>query len=242
MKFTIILVTTLIYLLNPLFTKSEEIDSLSVKKENALKEEPLNNKTSTIETIHIVKVGETISSISKLYSIDKKLIITLNGLKDENYIYLGQNLIISNAKGNSSEKTNLTIQQKNAYHIVQAGENLTDISNKYRLEVQDLIDINQLSNPDSIKEGMKLLLSENEDNQLINIAKKTYGPLTIQSKRFEELNGRQIINVLNQKDKKLILSIKCETEELDVRIPGRMWRGFQPAQKKFEKNLINDIC
>ena len=57
-----------------------------------------------------------------------------------------------------------------------------------------------------------------------------------------EIKGRKILNVLNQDNKKLILSIDCETKELDVRIPGRQWMGSQPAKEEFEKNLIIDFC
>ena len=51
-----------------------------------------------------------------------------------------------------------------------------------------------------------------------------------------------MLNVLNQQNKKLILSINCDSNELDVRIPGRKWMGGQPAKEEFEKNLINDFC
>ena len=43
----------------------------------------------------------------------------------------------------------------NNYHIVQNGENLTEISNKYNLKAIDLIEINNLNNPDSIKVGQQ---------------------------------------------------------------------------------------
>jgi len=46
----------------------------------------------------------------------------------------------------------------------------------------------------------------------------------------------------NQKNKKLILSINCDKNELDVRIPGRKWKGGEPPKEEFEKNLINDFC
>ena len=51
-----------------------------------------------------------------------------------------------------------------------------------------------------------------------------------------------MLNVLNQENKKLILSINCDTDELDVRIPGRKWMGSKPVKEEFENNLINDFC
>jgi len=119
-----------------------------------------------------------------------------------------------------------------------------------------LIEINNLKNPDSIKVGDKLLLtkknpisSENyqiikkkKNNELLELDRQLYGPIIIQNKSYEKINGRKILNVLNQKNKKLILSINCDTNELDVRIPGRKWMGSKPAKEKFENNLINDFC
>jgi len=56
------------------------------------------------------------------------------------------------------------------------------------------------------------------------------------------MKGRKVLNVLNKENKQLILSINCDANELDVRIPGRKWRGAEPAKEEFEKNLINDFC
>ena len=52
--------------------------------------------------------------------------------------------------------------------------------------------------------------------------------------KLEELEGRKTINALNKNNKKIILSINCETKDLDVRIPGRQWRGWIPAKEEFE--------
>ena len=66
--------------------------------------------------------------------------------------------------------------------------------------------------------------------------------ISIQNKQLETINGRKVLHVLNQSNKKLMISIRCETEELDVRIPGRKWSGWEPGKEKFEKSLINDVC
>ena len=256
MKILFLLITILINFLNPLFIKSEEnIGASDAETQDTFKEELIDNKKSPITKIHIVQVGDTISSISKLYLVEKKLIIKLNNLKNENYIFVGQNLIISEDSKNLIERKNFKNKESN-YHIVQAGENLTDISNNYNLEIGYLIKINDLNNPDSIKVGEKLLLSKEnlidsknkllekvtDSDQLIVIDRKVYGPLTIQSKQIKKLNGRLILDVTNQKNKKLFLSLSCKKKEIDVRIPGRKWRGWKPAKEEFEKSMINDFC
>ncbi len=253
MKLLFFVIAILINFFHHSLIKSEEkIDSQDNKIENITKKESINEKKTKTRKIHIVKIGDTISSISKFYSINKDLIIKLNRLKDENYIYVGQNLVISDSTENISRQSVLI---KN-YHIVQIGENLTEISNKYSLNLGYLIGINNLKDPDSIKVGQKLFLGKNKpinsennliiknekNNELLDLEKQTYGPLTIQSKSHEKYKNKKLLNVLNQENKKLILSINCDTNELDVRIPGRKWKGGRPAKEKFEKDLINDFC
>ena len=176
----------------------------------------------------------------------------MNNLKDENYIFIGQNLIISESQENLTKKSDLI----NNYHIVQTGENLTEIANNYNFKVTELIRINNLNNPDSIKVGQKLIIrkknkinsdnyeiTENKNNNnLLESDKKIYGPLIIQSKSYQEIKGKKVLNVLNKENKKLFLSINWDKNELDVRIPGRKWMGSKPAKEEFENNLINDFC
>tara|TARA_Y200000002_G_scaffold135526_1_gene111718 strand:- start:127 stop:888 length:762 start_codon:yes stop_codon:yes gene_type:complete len=253
MKLKLILFAFIIIFFNPNIIKAEKInDSTNIKIEKNSKPESDNIKISDFKKIHIVQMGDTITSISNYYSIKKDFIIKLNNLKDENYIYIGQNLKISD----SSQESKNNNEIDNGYHNVQKGESLMEISSKYGLNFKDLIEINNLNNPDSLKVGSKLFLrkmtinnqkvtsaiEEERANQLISKVNKTYGPLTAQQNELEEVNGRKIFSALNQKNKKVIISIKCDTKDLDVRIPGRKWKGWIPAKEEFEKNLINDFC
>ena len=254
MKLVFLVIAIFINFFNHSLIKSEEIiDSETNKIESTAKKNLITEDKTEKRKIHIVKIGDTISSITKLYSINKDLIIKLNNLKDENYIFVGQNLVIYESPKNTTNKLDLI----NNFHIVQIGENLTDISNEYKLNLGYLIEINNLENPDSIKAGEKILLSKNdnnssEDSQIIKIKtnnkelfeseKLIYGPLTIEDKSFKKINGKTILNVLNKENKKLILLINCDKNELDVRIPGRKWRGGEPVREEFEKNLINNFC
>ena len=249
MKLVFLVIAILINFFNHSLIKSEEKINLENSKiENIAKKETINENNKG-KKIHIVKTGDTISSISKTYSISKELIIKLNKLNNENYIYVGQNLIISESTDNSPKQLGLI----NNYHIVQIGENLTDISSKYNLNLGYLIKINNLKNPDSIEVGEKLFLGKNDpnnsenyqiiiDNELLELDKQIYGPIIIQSQSYDKIKGKKVLNVLNRENKKLILSINCDSNELDVRIPGRKWMGGQPAKEEFEKNLINDFC
>ena len=253
MKLPFILFAFIINFFNPNFIKAEEIIDLSNNQiENTTKINSTNNEISDLKKIHIVKVGDTITGISKFYSIKKDFIIKLNNLKNENYIYVGQNLKISD----SVQESKNDLENNKKYHVVKKGESLTEISEKYGLNFKEIIEINNLNNPDSLEVGSKLLLrekninnqqvttsiKEEKINQFISKESKNYGPLTTHQTELEEVSGRKILNALNQNNKKVIISIKCESKNLDVRIPGRKWRGWIPAKEEFEKNLINDFC
>ena len=148
MKLTFILFAFIINFFNTNFIKAEEIiDSSNNQIENTTKVESSNNEISDFKKTHIVQVGDTITSISNLYSIKKDFIIKLNNLKDENYIYVGQNLKIYDSSQES--KPNKDINNK--YHLVKKGESLTEISTKYGLNFKELIVINNIKNPDSLE-------------------------------------------------------------------------------------------
>jgi len=252
MKLTFILFAFILNFFKPYFLKAEEMIDLSNNQiENTAMEGISSDKDSKFKKIHIVQIGDTITRISNLYSIEKDLIIKLNDLKDENYIYVGQNLRISDSiQEGKNEK------DANNYHIVQKGESLTEISTKYNLNFKKLIEINNLKNPDSLEIGSKIFLSykdtSNQDpskiiadkafNKLTIENYKTYGPIKTKQNKLEEVNNRKTLNVLNKNNKKLIISVRCQTKDLDVRIPGRKWRGWISAEEEFEKKLINDFC
>ena len=86
------------------------------------------------------------------------------------------------------------------------------------------------------------IIEKKKNNEFLELDRQIYGPLIIQNKSYKKIKGRKILNVINQKNQKLILSVNCDTDELDVRIPGRKWRGGEPAKEEFEKKLINDFC
>ena len=220
---------------NPILT--EEI----ITEETISINEELNNGK-----IHMVKEGDTLSSISKRYSINIKSLIEANNLSDENYIYIGQKL---NIPEKITINLNTEIDTSN-YHEVKAGETLTDISLLYGIKLEKLIEINKLEDANSINIGSKLFLVQQkiESDPLVikneaeqNIAKE-YGPLKIISNQLEFKNNRQLVNATNQNGVNIIISLNCDKKELDVRAKGRQWKGWLPAEKEFEKDLLNDFC
>ena len=208
----------------------------------------LKNKNYGEIIIHVVKKGDTLSSISKKYSIKKESIIKVNKLLDENYIFIGQNLkIIENL---IPEKNN------NIYfHEIKKGESLTEIANKYNLSLNKLVEINDIENKNILKVGTKLKLKEEISTKkdslikkpadLIGIDKLTknkYGPLVIEYDKANIEKRKKFLEATHKNGKKFILHINCERKEINVRGIGRKWKGWMPPKEKFEDELLNDFC
>ena len=76
MKFAFLVIAIFINFFNHSLIKSEEkIFSAKNKIENIARKESITEEKTELKKIHIVKSGDTISSISKFYSINKDLII-----------------------------------------------------------------------------------------------------------------------------------------------------------------------
>ena len=200
---------------------------------------------------HTVQKGDTLLSISRMYSIDKKLIIKINQIDNENQIFVGQILKLSEDISNELNKQSKNIPK---YHKILEGENLTDISNRYGLKINDLINLNSLDNPDNIEVGTNLLLisptktieqkepANTKKSITESLNRKQYGPLTLESTNLKVVGGRKTLQVIYKNKAKLILSLKCDTQEIDVRKKGRKWKGWMPVKEKFEESLMNDFC
>ncbi|GAB5148741.1 LysM peptidoglycan-binding domain-containing protein [Enterococcus faecalis] len=95
------------------------------------------------EATHVVKYGETLSSIAYQYGTDYQTLAALNGLANPNLIYPGQVL-----KVNGSATSNV--------YTVKYGDNLSSIAAKLGTTYQALAALNGLANPNLIYPGQTL--------------------------------------------------------------------------------------
>ena len=98
------------------------------------------------EIWHIVKWGENLTQIARMYGVTVEDIMTANGLTNPNLIYAGQKLLIP-----ASSSTYVT-------HVVQPGETLSSIAWKYGVNYWDIAALNGLANPNLIYVGQVLLI------------------------------------------------------------------------------------
>ncbi len=107
------------------------------------------------ETIHIVKKGETLYSISRTYGVTVEDVQKANGLANNN-VKIDQKLTIPDSPVADEEKS--AASKVDEYHIVQKDETLYSISRTYGVSVADIQNWNGLSGS-NVKIGQKLIVS-----------------------------------------------------------------------------------
>lgn len=142
------------------------------EKEKVEKEKVEKKNTESNYQTYVVKSGDFLSKIADEYDV------TVNQLKEWNNISgdkitVGQKLkIYSNSKVIEKQETKEKNTKSKTSHIVQEGENLSTIADKYGLSVKNLMDWNDLDN-DIIVPGQKLTLIEPKQNKKIKETKTT---------------------------------------------------------------------
>ena len=88
----------------------------------------LNNKEGYFD-YYSIKTGDSIYGISKKYNINPELLISLNGLNENDYIYPGQVLLIP--KSNYS------------YYITKSGDTLKEVTNILNVSLDKMLKDNK---------------------------------------------------------------------------------------------------
>ncbi len=99
------------------------------------------------ETIHILKKGETLYSVSRTYGVSFSAIAKANNIADADKVRIGQKLIIPGTGG--APKSAAAAEK----HTVKKGETLFGIARQYGLTVSELRAFNGLSDKTVIKPG-----------------------------------------------------------------------------------------
>jgi len=105
---------------------------------------------------HIVKKGETLTSIARQHNLTVRKIKIFNNLTSDR-IYIGQKIYLNPRPSRKQEYITIRPIPKSGYHITTQQETLNRIAKMYDITVFDLMEFNNLSQFD-ISPGTKLWL------------------------------------------------------------------------------------
>jgi len=80
-------------------------------------------------TTYIVKSGDSIYGISQRFGVDPNMILRLNGLEKDNFIYPNQEILIPNDKYN--------------FYITKQGDSIASVAERLNTNVMDLMNKNE---------------------------------------------------------------------------------------------------
>ena len=119
----------------------------TTKEKTAVDSAANPSKTPAKELYHIVKKGDTLSSISRTYSVSVDALRELNNLKKSAKLKNGEKLLLRS--------------EGPKFYTVRKGDNVWNIAKKFRVDAEELMEINEMDSP-ALKVGQKLYLEESE--------------------------------------------------------------------------------
>jgi LysM repeat protein len=113
---------------------------------------------SFADTTYVVRPGDTLSQIARSYNTSVTAIALANNISNPNMIYAGQVLVIPTAGGQPPETPPPTTPPTTGTgtYMVQPGDTLSRIAVRFGTTVQELVVLNNLSNPNLIYAGQTL--------------------------------------------------------------------------------------
>lgn len=109
-----------------------------------------NSQITDNSTIYYtVKSGDTLSKIAGEYNVTVQSIAQENSISNPNLIYVGQRLVIETVRYNVHATNNII-------YLIKYGDTLSEIAQKYNTTVNELVRLNDISNPNLIYVGEKL--------------------------------------------------------------------------------------
>ena len=181
---------------------------------------------------HIVRKGETLSQISKMYSISKKKLQMYNNLKSER-IFPGQKIYLHPKPYVKRDYVTVRPIPKTKYYIVKPKETIYRIAKMFNLDFLDIVEFNNLTSL-SLHAGKKLWLENGHlaktEEKKYKIGKKISKPKTIENKTDRKPEPKKPKNISQTKLSLIIPVNGTISSEFGIR-NGRMHKGIDIAAK-----------
>jgi LysM repeat protein len=108
--------------------------------------------TTPSGVIHVVQPGEGLIEIAEAYGIDEADLAQANNITNRNLLRVGQELIIPGVTPLEAARI------QGSVHVVEAGESLLNIASRYGVTVDAILELNSITDPNSIFVGQELVI------------------------------------------------------------------------------------
>ncbi len=106
-------------------------------------------------SVYVIQPGDTLIAIAKRFNVTVQALVAANQIADPRLILAGQRLVIPSAVQPPGGGT-----EEELYYVVQPGDTLFKVALKFGTTVAALTQANNLSDPNQIRAGTKLLIPQ----------------------------------------------------------------------------------
>jgi LysM repeat protein len=113
---------------------------------------------------YVVRSGDNLSGISKKLNISVSVLKSINGIRNQNRIKIGQRLKFKSTAKNAGKSAAIIESEKqdnqaNAkIYVVKRGDTLWDIAHDHKTSIREIKKINGMGSGSKIKPGQQLIL------------------------------------------------------------------------------------
>lgn len=107
------------------------------------------------DAVHVVQPGDSLSAIAVRYGVTMSELAAVNGISNSDHVWVGQQLTIPGRNGGNSWSTS-SGASSGATVTVGRGDSLSLIAAMHGMTVQELMDLNGLTNPNHVWVGQQL--------------------------------------------------------------------------------------
>ncbi len=135
----------------------------------SIPESPSTDDNSKNDKYYTVQSGDTLSGIAEKYNTTYQVLASINGISNPNLIYPGQKIILPTGSSSTGGNTG-----NSSYYIVKSGDTLSGIAQEYGTTTKVLASINNISNPNLIYPGQKIVLPSGSSSSKGNASSSSY--------------------------------------------------------------------
>ncbi|MBO8137813.1 MAG: M23 family metallopeptidase [Desulfotomaculum sp.] len=117
---------------------------------------------------YLVKAGDTLWELAQKCGISVQALAAMNGITENSVLYIGQVLEMPAAAGGSRVK-----------YTVKPGDNLYDICRRYQVTMGQLLAVNNIKNPNFVREGQTLAIPVSDADSRVVSALTAGGRLPV---------------------------------------------------------------
>jgi LysM repeat protein len=171
----------------------------------------------------VIAVGDTLTNVAQRYNVEVANLAAYNQISDYNHIVIGQKLRIPPAGVTITAPAAETLPGADGYHVVRQGESLSAIARLYFLTLEELMALNDIDNPNLVRMGTMLRLTE-EVEPAAHVIQPEVEVITYTVKRGDTLS--EIAQAYNTTTEQLLEDNALATEAVRV---GQELHIYPPA-------------